>query len=189
MSFLETANTRVPADILSCYLQESLYEDNDVKSLTQNYFEIYKKCNEYIRNSPNEPIGRKHLSELMQLNIQSSLAHYMAGEIVTGNQENIKDSVKYISDKMAQFIEESKEFKDYKNIILQKLEEARNPKPSQNSFVPKKIQHNDNYENHFDHVVIASAFMKTSGQKSGFIQDPFILFLEYLCFLFVVIFI
>ncbi|KAM7351888.1 uncharacterized protein ACRADG_004600 [Cochliomyia hominivorax] len=153
MSFVETIKTNTPFSVFKCFLQESRIVNGE-KSVTEKQLEIFQKCNEFNR-SKFVPIGLRQLEELMELDLEKTLEHYLRGEITIGDRKNIEESIKYIADKMAQFVESSKEYKNYKDLLLRKIEELQTPRT-------KELLHNSNNEKR---VITVASFSK-SGQGS-----------------------
>ncbi|KAI8118045.1 hypothetical protein CVS40_10249 [Lucilia cuprina] len=167
MSFIETANTALTADIFSCFLEESRNSEGD-KSETEKYYDIYKKCNEYIQNN-NEPIGSRQFKELTKLGLSPALNTNIQNRIKSKEMKN-KEGILYIgfSKDMAKSIENSLEFKNYKKFILQQL---GGPKLKHVGYDEWNERINSN-----------------SGQKSAYLDISYIMLFQYLCFLTILMF-
>lgn len=117
MNFQDTAYTHPATDILSCYLKESHPGD---KSITAQYFDIYKLCGDYKNRINFEPFGYHQLDELVSLGLPYNLEVYLHKKIETGNKNEIKQGLIYVQDIMGKDVELSKDYKEYKHIILMK---------------------------------------------------------------------
>ncbi|XP_023291085.2 uncharacterized protein LOC111674662 [Lucilia cuprina] len=165
MSFIETANTALTEDIFSCFLEESRNSEGD-KSETEKYYDIYKKCNEYIQNN-NEPIGSRQFKELTKLGLSPALNTNIQNRIKSKEMKN-KEGILHIAKDMAKSIENSLEFKNYKKFILQQL---GGPKLKHVGYDERNERINRN-----------------SGQKSAYLDISYIMLFQYLCFLTILMF-
>ncbi|KNC29423.1 hypothetical protein FF38_06579, partial [Lucilia cuprina] len=121
MSFVETTNNALAADMFSCMLEKSRYNGGE-KSNTEKSYDIYKKCIEFSKFT-STPIAIQQLNELIKLGLQPVYINYLRDGIKTYEIKHIKESLNYIAEKMEINIEKSLEFKNYKKFILKKLEE------------------------------------------------------------------
>ncbi|XP_037805742.1 uncharacterized protein LOC119599886 [Lucilia sericata] len=165
MSFIETANTVLTADIFSCFLEESRNSKGE-KSETEKHYDIYKKCNEFEQNN-NQPIGSRQFNELTKLGLSQALDNYIKNRIKSKEMKN-REGILYIAEEMEKSIEKSLEFKNYKKFILQQLEGP-------------KIKHISNDER-------SGESNRNSGQKSYYMDISYILLFQYICLLSILMF-
>ncbi|KAM7353678.1 uncharacterized protein ACRADG_005644 isoform 2-T2 [Cochliomyia hominivorax] len=111
----DTAFTHPATDILECFLRESHPGD---KSVTAQYFDVYKKCDFFKNNLTKEPFGDHQLEELSELGLPHNLEKYLKEKIVTGNKKEMKKGLIYVEKIMGNDVELSKEYKEYKYNIL-----------------------------------------------------------------------
>lgn len=116
MNIKGLAYTQPAADVLNCFLRES---QTDGKSLTQQYFDVYKKCDDYKKHNF-EPFGSEQLKELVSLGLPSSSEGQLSEKM--GNKEELVQAILNVQDLMAKLIKKSRDYKDFKNFILMKSE-------------------------------------------------------------------
>lgn len=120
MNFKDIAHTHPATEIFKCYLRESHPGD---KSLDEQYFDVYKKCDEYAKNNF-EPFGYQQLEELVSLGLPFSLEKYLRAKMETGNKKELKQGILHVQDVMSKDIELSLDYKEYKKIILNKFKSS-----------------------------------------------------------------
>lgn len=168
MKFEDIAIKHPATDILSCYLAKSRHGD---KTVTEQNFDIYKKCNEYKRDNF-ENIGYKELDELVELGLPYSLENYLSDAIKVGTLKRKKEAILYIQEVMSKKIELSKEYKDYKEIIFKKYNPSNIIKASLPHSIGSRmsiddISGEDQLDNHGGNKEISTDPMKTSQQEDG----------------------
>ncbi|XP_037805740.1 uncharacterized protein LOC119599885 [Lucilia sericata] len=182
MSFIETTNTALTADMFSCFLEKSRYNGGE-KSNTEKSYDIYKKCIEYAKFT-STPIAIQQLNELIKLGLQPVYANYLRDGIKTYEIKHIEESLSYIADKMVISIEKSSEFKNYKKLILQKLEVEKRVKVEHVGYVQDAKGINNDEQN----LVKVLAFSKNSGQSLQFIKISYNILFKYLGLLILLMF-
>lgn len=114
MTFKDIAHTRPASDILSCVLRESQMGD---KSLTYQYFDVYKRSDELYKRIDHELFGNQELKELEALGIPYDLENQLREALNSSNKEKIKQTLLQIQNAMSKKIELSQDYKYFKHFI------------------------------------------------------------------------
>lgn len=122
MTVQETLDVSFTRNILTCLLNDYRYGRME-RPEVQKYFDIYDVCVKFQRKLP-KPFGKKQLSEFEQLGLDPNMIRYLNDGVMSGNRKHIYESIIYIKDSMADFIENTDEFIEYKKSILQKVNEV-----------------------------------------------------------------
>lgn len=112
MNIQNTARKWPANDILSCYLDEYYPEE---KSETSQYFDVYKKCISYEKTIK---FGYGELDELVELGLPNYLEARLENQIDKKNNTLINKELANVQEKMSKAVELSREYKNYKKILL-----------------------------------------------------------------------
>ncbi|TMW42103.1 hypothetical protein DOY81_012815 [Sarcophaga bullata] len=108
----QVSKTTPAKDIFSCYLKETRL--NGSKSVIEQYFDIYKKCNE-LRANRIEYVSETQIEELENMGLPLYLQNYVIEHIQLTNGVQVID---YIQKELAKKIELSEAFFIYRNTLL-----------------------------------------------------------------------
>ncbi|XP_073820056.1 uncharacterized protein [Musca autumnalis] len=111
---------RQAAKLFKSYLEKNRRGD---KSLAEQYFEAYELCGEYMKPHVGV-ITLDELDELVDLGLPRELEIELNEQIKTGDNDKITRCLFRIQGTLRNAIEESEEYKGYKDAILEKLNRA-----------------------------------------------------------------
>ncbi|XP_065364274.1 uncharacterized protein LOC135957453 [Calliphora vicina] len=116
-SVQETLINRQGLALLKSFLQQARSGD---KSTTEQFVEVYEQCGQYMRANA-AILTLDELDVLVDKGLPYHLEKELHNQIQTGDSDNITRCLFRIQGEMRNSIELSGEYKEYKNAILEKL--------------------------------------------------------------------